>query len=289
MGSHLIDGKFQSDKYPTTPRGKVPLSVKDMTAQDLLWEYAQRHRSVDAEFSDDLETALRTAGYTPATPEGLYIDGVHVPGAAALLDSIATRDAEIVRLEGLVTQAHADNQNLDRELTTLHEHVRDCGGTGHATLATRDVEIARLRKETEEWKRLTATARNDRTETESQLHMLTETLAQRIEAAVAEEQKSRKTAEEDASTSQRIMMNVIQAKDEHHAALIIAANKLLDEYESRTHWAKQLDFSPLSKALCDLKDDDDIGYADETHEKLQMEMENPTGLTRDGQVRRSKR
>ena len=40
MGAHLVDGEFQSDKYPTTPRGKVPLSVKDTTAQDLLWEYA---------------------------------------------------------------------------------------------------------------------------------------------------------------------------------------------------------------------------------------------------------
>ncbi len=65
MSSHLIDGEFQSDKYPTTPRGKVPLSVKDVTAQDLLWEYAQRRRVVDAEFSGDLETALKAAGYAP--------------------------------------------------------------------------------------------------------------------------------------------------------------------------------------------------------------------------------
>ncbi len=65
MGAHLIDGEFQSDKYPTCPRGKVPLSVKDPTAQDLLWEYAQRRRKVDAEFSADLETSLRTAGYVP--------------------------------------------------------------------------------------------------------------------------------------------------------------------------------------------------------------------------------
>ena len=63
MGAHLIDGEFQSDKYPSCPRGKVPLSVKDTTAQDLLWEYAQRRRVVDAEFSDDLEAALRAAGY----------------------------------------------------------------------------------------------------------------------------------------------------------------------------------------------------------------------------------
>lgn len=65
MGSHIVDGQFQSDKYPTCPPGKVPLSVKDKTAQDLLWEYAQRRRTVDAEFSDDLETALKAAGYQP--------------------------------------------------------------------------------------------------------------------------------------------------------------------------------------------------------------------------------
>src|SRR5580765_6206223 len=65
MSSHLIDGEFQSDKYPTCPRGKVPLSVKDQSAQDLLWSYAQRRRAIDAEFSDDLETALIAAGYMP--------------------------------------------------------------------------------------------------------------------------------------------------------------------------------------------------------------------------------
>lgn len=65
MGAHLIDGEFQSDKYPSTPRGKVPLSVKDPTAQDLLWVYAQRRRKVDSEFSDDLETALEANGFVP--------------------------------------------------------------------------------------------------------------------------------------------------------------------------------------------------------------------------------
>ncbi|KKN15814.1 hypothetical protein LCGC14_0982060 [marine sediment metagenome] len=65
MGEHIINGEFQSDKYPTCPRGKVPLSVKDVTAQDLLWSYAQRRRKVDAGFADDLETALRAAGYVP--------------------------------------------------------------------------------------------------------------------------------------------------------------------------------------------------------------------------------
>jgi hypothetical protein len=60
---HLTGGEFQSDKYPTTPRGKVPLSCKDRDAQDLLWLYAQRRRAVDAEFAADLEIALRNCGY----------------------------------------------------------------------------------------------------------------------------------------------------------------------------------------------------------------------------------
>jgi hypothetical protein len=73
MASHLIDGEFQSDKYPTCPRGKVPLSTQDKTAQDLLWEYAQRRRLVDAEFSDDLEAALKTQGFNPTDHENLVL------------------------------------------------------------------------------------------------------------------------------------------------------------------------------------------------------------------------
>jgi hypothetical protein len=62
---HIIDGEFQSDKYPTCPRGKVPLSTKDKTAQPLLYLYAQIRRAVDAEFADDLEWALEKHGYVP--------------------------------------------------------------------------------------------------------------------------------------------------------------------------------------------------------------------------------
>jgi hypothetical protein len=65
MGDHIVENEFQSDKYPTCPRGKVPLSVGDPTAQDLLWIYAQRRRSVDAEFSEDLEACLKTKGFRP--------------------------------------------------------------------------------------------------------------------------------------------------------------------------------------------------------------------------------
>ena len=67
------DGKFQSDKYPDCPPGKVPLSTKGPMAQDLLWEYAQRRREVDEQFSDDLEIALQTSGFrAPRYPEAGY-------------------------------------------------------------------------------------------------------------------------------------------------------------------------------------------------------------------------
>ncbi len=66
MGAHINkDLEFQSDKYPTCPAGKVPLSTKDPMAQDLLWEYARRRESVDPEFSADLRDALRAKGYLP--------------------------------------------------------------------------------------------------------------------------------------------------------------------------------------------------------------------------------
>jgi len=68
MGAHIVDGEFQSDKYPTCPRGKFPMSFKDPMAQDLIWEYAQRRRSVDAELSDDMETSLLAEGFAPPTP-----------------------------------------------------------------------------------------------------------------------------------------------------------------------------------------------------------------------------
>jgi len=76
MGDHIINGEFQSDKYPETPRGLVPLKPTDPMAQDLLWEYVQRRRAVDTEFASDLEEALRTAGFIaskdpPDPPEPL--------------------------------------------------------------------------------------------------------------------------------------------------------------------------------------------------------------------------
>lgn len=71
--THIIEGEFQSDKYPTTPRGKVPLSTKDPAAQDLLWQYAQRRRAVELEGREGLQFqkaggVWRELDYLPATP-----------------------------------------------------------------------------------------------------------------------------------------------------------------------------------------------------------------------------
>ena len=68
MGEHLVEIsgviEFQSDKYPECPRGFVPLKLTDKTAQPLIRIYAERHKPVDAEFSEDLIEALRLKGYT---------------------------------------------------------------------------------------------------------------------------------------------------------------------------------------------------------------------------------
>jgi hypothetical protein len=63
MGSHIVNGQFQSDKYPTCPPGKVPLSVGDPDAQPLLYEYAITHVKRDAEFAHDLAACLEAKGY----------------------------------------------------------------------------------------------------------------------------------------------------------------------------------------------------------------------------------
>ena len=63
MSSHLINGEFQSDKYPTCPRGKVPLSTSDPMAQELLWIYSISRQEVDPEFSKALQQALINDGF----------------------------------------------------------------------------------------------------------------------------------------------------------------------------------------------------------------------------------
>jgi len=63
MGEHLIAGEFQSDKYPWCKRGFVPLKLTDKSCHKALWDYAQERRTIDPEFSDDLEEALKLCGY----------------------------------------------------------------------------------------------------------------------------------------------------------------------------------------------------------------------------------
>ena len=59
---HLtVTNEFQSDKYPWCPAGFVPLKVTDPLAMDLLSEYADRRKVIDAEFTRDLNEALLAA------------------------------------------------------------------------------------------------------------------------------------------------------------------------------------------------------------------------------------
>lgn len=132
---HLIGGEFQSDKYPTCPRGKVPLSTGDVTAQDLLWQYAQRRRAVDAQFAADLEIALTAKGYRPkAAP------------------------AEVAQLLGDMTAATMLNRGiagkLDHAIAAWEEHFdgsglewrdSEAGRQEAADIASAKSELARFR------------------------------------------------------------------------------------------------------------------------------------------------
>ncbi len=120
MGAHLIDGQFQSDKYPTTPRGKVPLSVTDPTAQPLLWEYAQQRRAVDAEFSADLEAALIAAGYGHVPGQCLR---EHTPCASqkALMEHLTGQIEQVKELESALVRWY--RYGGEDELKTMAERI----------------------------------------------------------------------------------------------------------------------------------------------------------------------
>lgn len=108
---HVIDGEFQSDKCPTTPRGKVPLSVKDTTAQDLLWSYAQRRREVDAEFAEDLEFVLLHAGYRPRPADEDWIE---------YTCRYCKSHPQRFRLEGLPVLRHGDSAGGTISMSRTH-------------------------------------------------------------------------------------------------------------------------------------------------------------------------
>lgn len=135
MGDHLIDGEFQSDKYPTTPRGCVPLKPSDPTAQDLLWQYAQRRRDVDPEFASDLEHALTLKGFDPSYERPYYEPKVEddqdlVDACAQLLSYVASVNGDCVfrdnhRHTTLERLAHARTY-----LNAIEKYVRDASKLG---------------------------------------------------------------------------------------------------------------------------------------------------------------
>ena len=145
MGAHIVNGLFQSDKYPTTPPGKVPLSVKDKTAQDLLWIYAQRRREVDAEFADDLERALVDAGLDTASMITLREECDARVAAEAAAAAVKAADAANVkpksmRLKVLVTivigfisvlamTSGIANSGINyRQMKAIEKIAETCGG-----------------------------------------------------------------------------------------------------------------------------------------------------------------
>lgn len=124
---HVNDsGEFQSDKYPSCPAGKVPLSTKDKSAQDLLWNYAQRRRSVDHAFADDLEFVLLGKGYRPLPIYSeskllrLVTNGVvNTPAWFNELREAATETCNIIAsLQSQLEVAKAETEKLEQERST---------------------------------------------------------------------------------------------------------------------------------------------------------------------------
>lgn len=143
MGSHIVNGQFQSDKYPTCPPGKVPLSVKDKSAQDLLWEYAQRRRAVDAEFSADLEMALVGGGYiVPLTPPSSPLDVLLREVDALIREAVhPAKTAEWSRSDELESgnRLLVPSTNLHRLRDAKAALVRSMGGKDRSDIASRSV------------------------------------------------------------------------------------------------------------------------------------------------------
>jgi len=115
MPAHInADGKFQSDKYPTTPAGKVPLSCADVTAQDLLWEYARRREKVDAEFAQDLRQCLRAEGFPKSVLE-TFPAPVAALMSGPMLDGIRKIFGEVYAHSATLTEEEENAVNLFRK------------------------------------------------------------------------------------------------------------------------------------------------------------------------------
>jgi len=58
MSNHIVNGEFQSDKYPWCKAGFVPLKITDPMAQEPLRMYAEARKKKDPQFSADLIKCL---------------------------------------------------------------------------------------------------------------------------------------------------------------------------------------------------------------------------------------
>jgi hypothetical protein len=145
MGRHInAEGKFQSDKYPTCPAGKVPLSTRDPMARDLLAEYARRRASVDKEFSDDLYACLHTPEVGGAElSEPLMRVSVYC-------DALRTWQSALgERAERQLVMLYPDIRSEDRakvDAASKLYHKEKDNGTGHQRVSdSGDAELDKLR------------------------------------------------------------------------------------------------------------------------------------------------
>ncbi len=133
MGHHLVDGEFQSDKYPWCKRGFVPLKLTDPDARAVLKEYALRREKVDSEFSSDLWTAIRIqeGKAYPGQKIKIFLNGVE-----KVVERRALSYADVVDISGIsgadiytVAYTHADQLSKTSGTLTPGESVRIKEGT----------------------------------------------------------------------------------------------------------------------------------------------------------------
>ncbi len=146
MGKHIVDGRFQSDKYPTCPAGKVPLSIEDPDAQGLLWEYALRHIAKDPEFSTDLWLALVTAGYKPSvfvlsTPTEERL----VRERDAALSDVSRYKGQADEAGKLMVQAREERDKLAELIACEDKHCGECLSCHRLLLAQAKASITDLK------------------------------------------------------------------------------------------------------------------------------------------------
>ncbi|MFI4971164.1 MAG: hypothetical protein ACHP7H_00675 [Hyphomicrobiales bacterium] len=130
---HIVGGRFQSDKYPSTPPGLLPLSFRDPMAQDLIAIYARRRRSTDMVFSDDVEICLELEGArptceTPGCGKSIPLGGEGVPGVCSACINEESARAEILRNVGPMLERIHDGAIPEAEgvaLSLFVESVRD--------------------------------------------------------------------------------------------------------------------------------------------------------------------